>query len=80
VREGVLAALQEHGSLAVEQIAAFLGRAVGPLNPVVASLRDEGLIRAVALTNFEGHTGVAVAYWRLTDAGHEELARLRARR
>jgi DNA-binding MarR family transcriptional regulator len=80
VREGVLAVLQEHGSLAVEQIAAFVGRDVSALNPVVASLRDEGLIRAVAVTNFEGHTGVAVAYWRLTDSGQDEFARLRARR
>jgi predicted ArsR family transcriptional regulator len=77
VREGVLAALQEHGSLAVEQIAALLDAEVGAVQPVVAALRDEGLLRAVALTNFERELGVAVAYWRLTEAGHEALARLR---
>jgi len=78
VREGVLAALQEHGSLAAEQIAAFLGSDLDAVHAILPALRERGLIDAVALTKFEGEVGVAVAYWRLTEAGHGELARLRA--
>ena len=76
MREGVLAALQEHGSLAAEQIAAFLGSDLDAVHPILAALREQGLVDAVALTRFEGEVGVAVAYWRLTEAGHKELARL----
>jgi len=78
VREGVLAALQEHGSLAAEQIAESVGSNLDAVHAILPALRERGLIDAVALTRFEGEVGVAVAYWRLTEAGHRELARLRA--
>ena len=80
MREGVLATLQEHGSLAAEQIAALLRADVDGVRSVLSTLRDDGFIDAVALTKFEGQTGVALNYWRLTDAGRHELTRLRASR
>jgi predicted ArsR family transcriptional regulator len=71
VRERVLAALSTHGSLAAEQITAFTGSQLDALHSVLATLREQGFVDAVALTKFEGKVGVAVAYWRLTEAGKQ---------
>lgn len=70
--------MQENGSLAAEQIAGFLGSELNAVHAILSALRERGLVDAVALTRFEGEIGVAVAYWRLAEAGHGELARLRA--
>ena len=69
MRDGVLAALAEHGPLAADSVAAFLDADMDAVLPVLCSLRDEGLVTAVAVTKFEGKVGVAVAHWRLTEAG-----------
>jgi predicted ArsR family transcriptional regulator len=64
----------EHGPLAADSVAAFLDAGVDAVLPVLCSLRDEGLVTAVAVTKFEGQVGVAVAYWKLSEAGRQALA------
>ena len=71
--DGVLATLDEHGSLAADSVAAFLGADTDAVLPELCSLRDQGLVEAVAVTKFEGSVGVAVAYWRLSEAGRAAL-------
>jgi predicted ArsR family transcriptional regulator len=73
VRDGVLATLDEHGSLAADSVAAFVGAGTDAVLASLCSLRDQGLVAAVALTKFEGNAGVAVAYWRLTEAGRAAI-------
>ena len=38
-------------------------------------LRDRGLVDVVAVGELQGHSTNAASYWRLTDAGRDELAR-----
>ena len=58
--------------------AAFVGSDLNAVQGVLSALREHGFVDAVALTAFEGQFRTALAYWRLTEAGHGELARLRA--
>ena len=44
---------------------------------VLASLRDRGLVNLLSVGELKGHSTGAASYWRLTDAGRAELARLR---
>jgi DNA-binding PadR family transcriptional regulator len=41
-------------------------------------LHKRGLVDVLSVGELEGHTTRAAAYWRLTDAGREELARIRS--
>jgi predicted ArsR family transcriptional regulator len=73
----VLALLEQHGSLAYEQIAAHLGRPPDLVRNVLTDLRARGLIDVLSVGELEGSLTRSASYWRLTDAGREELARLR---
>ena len=73
----ILALLEQHGSLAYEQIAAHLNEPPDAVRRVLASLRARGLVDVLGISEVEGHGTRAAAYWRLTDAGRAELSRIR---
>ena len=72
----ILALLEEHGSLAHEQIAAHLHEPPDAVRNTLLSLRERGLVDALTVGEIEGQT-TNTAYWRLTEQGREELARHR---
>jgi predicted ArsR family transcriptional regulator len=71
----ILALLEEHGSLAHEQIAAHLHERPDAVRNTLSSLRERGLVDALTVGELEGETNRAASYWRLTEQGREELAR-----
>jgi predicted ArsR family transcriptional regulator len=73
----ILALLDEHESLAYEQIAAHLNEPPDDVRDALSRLRGIGLVEALAAGELHAHTTRAVAYWRLTHVGREEAARLR---
>jgi predicted ArsR family transcriptional regulator len=73
----ILALLEQHGSLAHEQIAAQLNEPPDTVRNTLVSLRDRGVVDVLTVGELEGHTRLPASYWRLTDAGREELARRR---
>lgn len=74
----ILELLEQHGSLAYDQIAALLGEWPDVVRSALSQLRDDGLIDVLPVGALEGNLTRATSYWRLTDAGRTELARLRA--
>lgn len=74
---GILLLLEQHGSLAAEQIAGHLGDPLASVNAGLRNLRDRGLIDVLSVGELEGHRTRAAAYWRLTDVGRDELRRSR---
>jgi len=74
----ILALLEQHGSLADEQIAAHLHEPPDAVRNALTDLHKRGLVDVLSVGELEGHTTRAAAYWRLTDAGREELARIRS--
>ena len=70
----ILALLEEHGSLAHEQIAAHLRKPPDAVGNTLLSLRDRGLVDVLSVGALEGETTRAASYWRLTEQGREELA------
>ena len=72
----ILALLGQDGSLAYEHIAAHLNEPPDAVRNVLTSLRARGLVEVLGIDEVEGHSTRAPAYWRLTDAGRNELARL----
>ena len=75
----ILELLERHGSLAYEQIAALLNEPPDAVRNLLTTMHDRGLIDVVAVGRLEGNVTTAASYWRLTDAGREELARRRSR-
>ena len=73
----ILALLEQHGSLAYEQIAAHLHERPDLVRNALADLRDRGLVDVLSIGELEGQVTRSAAYWRLTDAGRDELARRR---
>jgi predicted ArsR family transcriptional regulator len=73
----ILALLEQHGSLAYEQIAAHLHEPSDAVRNALVSLRDRGLVDVLSVGELEGNVTRAASYWRLTDAGRAELARRR---
>jgi predicted ArsR family transcriptional regulator len=73
----ILALLEQEGSLAYDQVAAMLDQRPDAVRNVLTRLREGGLVDVVAVGELEGHSTRAASYWRLTDAGREELSRLR---
>jgi predicted ArsR family transcriptional regulator len=69
--------LEQHGALAYEQIAAHLNEPPDLVRNALADLRDRGFVDALSIGELEGNVTRAASYWRLTDAGCEELARRR---
>ena len=73
----ILALLEQHGSLGYEQIAAHLGRPPDAVRNALTSLSERGLIHVLSVGELRGQPRNAASYWRLSDAGRTELARLR---
>jgi predicted ArsR family transcriptional regulator len=78
VETAILELRERHGSLAYEQIAAQLGEPSDAVRNALSDLRDAGFVDVLAVGELEGHVTRAASYWRLTDAGREELARRRS--
>jgi predicted ArsR family transcriptional regulator len=74
----ILALLEQHGSLAYEQVAAHLNEPPDAVRNLLTDLRERGLVDVLSVGEPEGNRTRAVAYWRLTDAGRVELARMRS--
>jgi len=73
----ILALLEHHGSLGYEQIAAHLGEPPDAVRNALTDLRERGLIEVLSVGELQGQLTAAASYWRLSDAGRAELARLR---
>lgn len=73
----ILALLERHDSLGYEQIAAHLGERPDAVRAALTGMRERKLVDVFALGELQGHAATAAAYWRLTDDGRAELARLR---
>ena len=74
----ILAVLEEHGSLAYEQIAAHLQERPDVVRNALTNLRDRGLIDVLSVGELVGNLTNAAAYWCLTAAGRGQLAQLRS--
>jgi DNA-binding transcriptional ArsR family regulator len=74
----ILALLEQHGSLAYEQIAAHLHEPPDAVRNALTSLRERGFVDLLSVGELEGHSKAVAAYWRLTNDGRAELARLRS--
>jgi predicted ArsR family transcriptional regulator len=70
----ILELLDEHNSLADEQIAAHLQEPVGPVRVALEQLRVDGYVGVLAVGALEGQLR-PVGYWSLTDKGREEARR-----
>jgi predicted ArsR family transcriptional regulator len=70
----ILELLEKHGSLAYEQIAAHLRFPPDQVRNELTSLRERGLVDVLRVGDGQPN---GPAYWFLTGAGHEELARRR---
>ena len=70
----ILELLEQHGALAYEQIAAHLRRPTDWVRTELVNLRACGWIDVLEIAGLRDGPG----YWRLTEAGREELARKRA--
>ena len=74
----ILELLEEYGSLGYEQIAALLSEPAAAVRSALTDLRESGLVDAISVGELQAHTAEAASYWRLTDAGRQELARRRS--
>lgn len=74
----LLELLEQHGSLAYEQIAALLSKPPDAVRNQLRDLQERGLVDVVALGRLEGNVTTAASYWRLTEMGRAELARRRS--
>jgi predicted ArsR family transcriptional regulator len=74
----VLALLERQGSLGYDEVAAQLGEPPDIVRDALSRLRGLGLVDALTVGELEAHLTRSAAYWRLTEAGRAELARLRA--
>jgi predicted ArsR family transcriptional regulator len=75
MEESILELLEQHGSLAYEQIAAHLNQAPDAVRNALTAMRERGLVDVLSVGELEAHGARAAAYWRLTDDGRAELAR-----
>ena len=73
----ILALLEEHGSLAYEQIANSLGERPDAVRNALGGLRDRGLIAVIGVGELVGTLTNSTAYWRLTPSGRAQLAEAR---
>jgi predicted ArsR family transcriptional regulator len=73
----ILELLEQHGSLAYEQIAASLSKPPDGVRSHLTELQQRGLVYAVEFDRLKGNVTTAASYWRLTDQGRNELARRR---
>jgi predicted ArsR family transcriptional regulator len=75
----ILALLEQNESLGYEQIALYLDEPPEQVRSALTALRRRRFVDVLGVSEVVGHTTAAVAYWRLTELGHTELARLRSR-
>ena len=75
----ILTLLEQNESLGYEQIALYLDEPPEQVRAALTALRRRRLVDVLGVSEVIGHTTAAVAYWRLTDLGRTELARLRSR-
>ncbi len=75
----ILALLEQSESLAYEQIAVHLDEPPDKVRSALTALRQRRFVDVLGVSEVVGHTTKAVAYWRLTELGLAELARLRSR-
>jgi predicted ArsR family transcriptional regulator len=76
MERSILALLEQHDSLAYEQIAVQVDKPPNIVRSLLSELRASGFVDLLSFGEFEAHTTNA-SYWRLTDAGRSELARRR---
>ncbi|MDX6399933.1 MAG: hypothetical protein QOF27_539 [Gaiellaceae bacterium] len=75
----ILALLEHDESLGYEQIAFRLNEPPEKVRSALTALRRRRFVDVLGVSEVVGHTTAAKAYWRLTELGRAELARLRAR-
>jgi DNA-binding PadR family transcriptional regulator len=79
MESAILALLEQNESLGFEQIALYLDEAPEQVRSALTTLRRRRFVDVLGVSEVIGHTTAAVAYWRLTELGQAELARLRSR-
>jgi predicted ArsR family transcriptional regulator len=79
MESAILALLEQNESLGFEQIALYLDEAPEQVRSALTTLRRRRFVDVLGVSEVVGHTTAAVAYWRLTELGQTELARLRSR-
>jgi predicted ArsR family transcriptional regulator len=76
MERSILALLEEHESLGVDQIVAQLGKPPDEVRSALTDLRDSGFVSVLSIGETGSHVDrTAASYWRLNDRGREELAR-----
>jgi DNA-binding PadR family transcriptional regulator len=75
VKQQILTLLEQHGSLAADQIAAHLHEQPDAVQNALRGLHEHSLIDVLSVGQL--HLMKAAAYWRLTEEGRAELARWR---
>ena len=75
----ILALLEQNESLGFEQIALYLDEPPEQVRSALTALRRRRFVDVLGVSEVVGHATAAVAYWRLTELGQTELARLRSR-
>ena len=70
----ILELLGQYPSLGYERIAALLGAAPAEVRTTLEALRERGVVTALPIGVMEGDHIRQSSFWRLTDAGREELA------
>jgi predicted ArsR family transcriptional regulator len=75
----ILTLLEQNESLAYEQIALLLDEPPEQVRSALTALRRRRFVDVLGVSEVVGHATAAVAYWRLTELGRGELARLRSR-
>jgi predicted ArsR family transcriptional regulator len=77
VELAILILLEQHNTLAFDQIVAQLDDPPSEVRSALTDLREAGFVHVLALGEVQTHSTPAASYWRLTDSGRRELARLR---
>jgi DNA-binding transcriptional ArsR family regulator len=77
IERRILELLEQRAPLVYDQITAHLDEPPNAVRSALASVRDRGLVEVVTPFEAEAHSTHIAVFWRLTDAGHEELARRR---
>ena len=75
----ILTLLEQNESLGFEQIALYLDKPPEQVRSALTALRRRRFVDVLGVSEVVGHTTAPVAYWRLTELGQTELARLRSR-
>jgi predicted ArsR family transcriptional regulator len=77
VEGSILELLEQHGSLASEQVAALLQEPPDDVRNALNDLRERGLVDVVVIGRLDGADLSTPTYWRLTESGRSEIWRRR---